>query len=69
MAEGSKKQNGSYLEVPLTETVNGDVGEQVPTEETKEQGIKQHSHLNRLIKQLQRLGGKKTNFQMIPNMR
>ena len=50
MAEGSKKQNGSYLEVPLTETVNGDVGEQVPTEETKEQAIKQQCHLNRLIK-------------------
>ena len=45
MAEGSKKQNGSYLEVPLTETVNGDVGGQVPAEETKEQGSKQHSHL------------------------
>ena len=38
MAEDGKKQNGSYHEVPLAEIVNGDVGEQAPTEETKEQG-------------------------------
>ena len=45
MAEDGKKQNGSYHEVPLAEIVNGDVGEQAPTEETKEQGRENAQHL------------------------
>ena len=39
MAEDDKKQNGSYQEVPLAEISKGDVAEQPPSEENKEQGM------------------------------